>query len=814
MKKKKLLVLLLMVISFFGIKINVKAITKSEMKSKIDEIYNDANLGYGKCYGFSRYYHGYSCYAFANEAASRIFGSSHYEDYYGTVWEDTGNIWDVHAGDVVIYYEGDSSSGEHAILVVQVKGNSVILADSNRNGNGCNSWFLETNKSDLSAKGIKNVWHFKGNNIYDPFEADPEPTPFVPSGTKQNLGTKFTAYIVPTKATNLAVASGTVFSNGKQLMLKNKVLTGSNKDYQLWNFIRKSDGSYSIQSYINKNYYMDIANNGYNNGEIVQLWYYNTTAGSTGDKNNWYIYNYNGGYRLVPKSSDNKYKHALDVTNGSLTENSKMEIYEALTSTNKAQTFNVEKVLDSIKLNSTSVSLNIGDTYTLTTTKTPTDAIDTLTWTSSNTSVATVSNGKITAKKAGTATITVSGINVKATTTVTVKNPVEVSSIEFDRTTMTIQKGSTGTIVAKVLPSTATNKTLTWTSGNTSIATVDQTGKVTAKNYGTVTITAKSNNGKTVTCKVTVPKPGVSYTTHVQSYGWQKYVSDGAMAGTQGEAKRLEAIKIKLTNAPYSGNVEYKTHIQTYGWETSFKKNDAESGTSGQAKRLEAIQIKLTGTMATYYDIYYRVHAQKFGWLGWAKNGESSGTSGYAYRLEGIEIKLVEKGTSFSDYGKLDAYKKRMVNYTTHVQSYGWQDYTFDGNMSGTSGEAKRLEAIKIELDKPEYTGNILYRTHIQSYGWEKEFKKNGEMSGTSGEAKRLEAIQIKLDGKMATYYDVYYRVHAQHFGWLAWAKNGASAGTAGYAYRLEGIEIVLVKKGQKPPTRTDQNNTKAFISK
>ena len=48
--------------------------------------------------------------------------------------------------------------------------------------------------------------------------------------------------------------------------------------------------------------------------------------------------------------------------------------------------------------------------------------------------------------------------------------------------------------------------------------------------------------------------------------------------------------------------------------------------------------------MAEQYDIYYRVHSQTYGWLGWAKNGESAGTEGQAKRLEAIEIQLVEKG--------------------------------------------------------------------------------------------------------------------------------------------------------------------------
>ena len=73
---------------------------------------------------------------------------------------------------------------------------------------------------------------------------------------------------------------------------------------------------------------------------------------------------------------------------------------------------------------------------------------------------------------------------------------------------------------------------------------------------------------------------------------------------------------------------------------------DDTSGTSGQSKRLEAIRIKLTDELAENYDIYYRVHAQSFGWLGWAKNGESAGTEGYSYRLEAIQIQLVKKGGS------------------------------------------------------------------------------------------------------------------------------------------------------------------------
>ena len=136
----------------------------------------------------------------------------------------------------------------------------------------------------------------------------------------------------------------------------------------------------------------------------------------------------------------------------------------------------------------------------------------------------------------------------------------------------------------------------------------------------------------------------VSYTTHVQDIGWQNYVNDGDQAGTDHQSKRLEAIKIKFSKQKYTGNIEYRTHIQDIGWEKEYKANDAISGTSHQSKRLEAIQIRLTGQMAENYDVYYRVHAQEFGWMGWAKNGEEAGTAHYSYRLEAIQIVLIPKG--------------------------------------------------------------------------------------------------------------------------------------------------------------------------
>lgn len=291
--------------------------------------------------------------------------------------------------------------------------------------------------------------------------------------------------------------------------------------------------------------------------------------------------------------------------------------------------------------------------------------------------------------------------------------------------------------------------------------------------------------------------PSVTYQTHVQDYGWQEWKNNGEMSGTSGQSKRLEGINIKLQNL--SGSVEYQTHVQDIGWQ-GWKSNGVMSGTSGQSKRLEAIKIKLSGDAANKYDIYYRVHAQDYGWLGWAKNGESAGSEGYSKRLEGIEIKLVKKGGAAP--GSISRpFVCKTITYQTHVQNIGWQAEKADGEVSGTSGQSLRLEAIKIKLGS-SIDGGLTYATHVQDIGWQ-SFVSNGQLSGTSGQSKRLEAIKINLTGNATKQYDIYYRVHAQNFGWLGWAKNGQSAGTAGYSYRLEAIQIVLVPKGGNAPGST-----------
>ena len=118
-------------------------------------------------------------------------------------------------------------------------------------------------------------------------------------------------------------------------------------------------------------------------------------------------------------------------------------------------------------------------------------------------------------------------------------------------------------------------------------------------------------------------------------------------------------------------------------------------------------------------------------------------------------------------------------------------------------GRSLRLEGIEIRLDNNTIGGSVEYRTHVQNEGWQ-DYVADGAMSGTKGRSLRLEAIQVRLTGEMAEKYDIYYRTHIQDKGWLGWAVNDGKSGSAGLSKRLEAIEIRLVEKGGAAPGSTD----------
>ena len=162
--------------------------------------------------------------------------------------------------------------------------------------------------------------------------------------------------------------------------------------------------------------------------------------------------------------------------------------------------------VESVELDRTSASMNVGDVLTLKATVTPADATETaVTWSTSDPSVVTVDDGEITAVSKGTATITASCGGFTAECAVTVKEVehiIPVTGITLDRTNVQMNVGDILTLKATVAPANATYPNVTWSTSDSSVATVDG-GEVTTISGGTATITA-SCGGFSARCTVAV----------------------------------------------------------------------------------------------------------------------------------------------------------------------------------------------------------------------------------------------------------------------------------------------------------------------
>ena len=286
--------------------------------------------------------------------------------------------------------------------------------------------------------------------------------------------------------------------------------------------------------------------------------------------------------------------------------------------------------------------------------------------------------------------------------------------------------------------------------------------------------------------------PTIKYQAHIQNSGWLSAVKGGKTAGSTGRSMRLEALKIILANKGTS-MISYRAHVSNIGWQ-GWKRSGQTAGTTGKSCAIEAVQIKLTGAYAKKYDIYYRVHVPHRGWLGWAKNGSTAGSTGMGLRTEAIQIKLVKKNSAFARGGKASLTKPKLT-YKGHSQDYGWGNNVVEGATAGTTGKAKRLEALVVNYRNFDGGNGITYRAHVSSIGWQ-SWVNSGKTAGTTGKGKAIEAVQIRLTGGMDNLFDVYYRMHVAENGWLGWAKNGEITGTTGGGIRAEAIQIRIVVKG------------------
>lgn len=247
----------------------------------------------------------------------------------------------------------------------------------------------------------------------------------------------------------------------------------------------------------------------------------------------------------------------------------------------------------------------------------------------------------------------------------------------------------------------------------------------------------------------------VSYRGHLRQYGWANWQCDGAMVGSTGQNRRIEALQIDPV-----GQMDVTVHVRGTGDKkyTNITK-DTILGTIGESLRLEAIKIESKDTI-----YMYRVHQRDIGWSDWCVNGQVAGQTGKSKQMEAIEIKVAD------------------IAYLAHVQTTGDSEWVADGMTAGTTGKQKRLEAIRI---KSQHCGEVKAKAHIQQKGWvDYGVVDENTIIGSEGESKRLECLC--LEGSFE------WRAHIQGTGWTQWTKADgvATLGTVGESLRMEAVEM------------------------
>ena len=129
---------------------------------------------------------------------------------------------------------------------------------------------------------------------------------------------------------------------------------------------------------------------------------------------------------------------------------------------------------------------------------------------------------------------------------------------------------------------------------------------------------------------------------------------NGSLGGTVGKSVAVHNLKLTISAPGISGGISYQGHREKYGDSGNITAGNTMPTNSNGVRRMEKVRIWLTGDIASAFDVYYRVHVRKQGWLNVVANGAWTGSSGICKRIEAIHPKAVPKGASkpsFSNEG-------------------------------------------------------------------------------------------------------------------------------------------------------------------
>ncbi|MDD3193313.1 MAG: Ig-like domain-containing protein [Oscillospiraceae bacterium] len=253
-----------------------------------------------------------------------------------------------------------------------------------------------------------------------------------------------------------------------------------------------------------------------------------------------------------------------------------------------------------VSLDQTAATIKVGETLTLAATVKPENATNKeITWTSSNEAVAVVSaNGTVTGKKEGTATITATTASGGKTATCKITVKGTTASVTLNRTEIRLQKGDKYQLTAASTGGSGT-VTYTWSTGNSSVATVDSSGMVTANAVGITTITVTASTGATTVCEVTVSSTSSSSGSSSSSSSSSSSASSSSSSGLDGIVPDDDEISIRMGK---SQQLTYEVRPSTANPKVTFKSGDTQVATVTESGSVVGVGVGVTTVTLTAED--------------------------------------------------------------------------------------------------------------------------------------------------------------------------------------------------------------------
>lgn len=236
---------------------------------------------------------------------------------------------------------------------------------------------------------------------------------------------------------------------------------------------------------------------------------------------------------------------------------------------------------------------------------------------------------------------------------------------------------------------------------------------------------------------------------HVQNKGWTDANKEGVI-GSVGQGLRLEALTLSFTGAAAQNyDIWYRTHCEDYGW-LDWASNGASAGTQGLATRIEAVEICILPkgsaapgktaqpfvnkeTLLAQSVLHVQSHTKNIGWMTPVGAGEVAGTIGRGLQAEAftIEAPVLENGS---------------IEMNTFVMGLGFQGFVEQGEMSGTIGQNRAAQIVQFLLSgQAALNYSIYYQAHVSNIGW-LDWARDGQYAGTGGTSPgRIEAIRVVL---------------------------------------------------------------------